>query len=244
MIQGKRNSAVLPPPLAGGAPAIVVCGLMLLLSACETTPPELADDVAVATPNTSVVHAARHSAPQKARLLNAAIPMHRLRAPAAQRNAPAVIPRRRELPDATRLDVPAATPAAAAAVPAEFEWPVEGKVLLAFGPRRKGERNDGINIEAEPGTPIHAAAAGEITYAGKLKGYGKLILIRHDNGYVTAYAHAQAIIVAVGDRVDRGEVIGLSGKSGDIDRPQLHFEIRQGIKPLDPRPLLLSSRES
>ncbi|HSC17461.1 MAG TPA: M23 family metallopeptidase [Rhizomicrobium sp.] len=228
----------------GGAAALLL--LASVLAGCGTAPPELVDDPAVSPPKISVVHVAGHFVPKKApRLLKATIQMHRLRAPAAQRNAPAIIPRRRESPDVTRLDVPAAIPAAAAAVPpAEFEWPVEGKVLLAFGPRSKGERNDGINIEAEPGTPIHAAAAGEVTYAGKLKGYGRLVLIRHDNGYVTAYAHAQAIIVAVGDRVDRGEVIGLSGKSGDIDRPQLHFEIRQGIKPLDPRPLLLSSRES
>jgi murein DD-endopeptidase MepM/ murein hydrolase activator NlpD len=126
-----------------------------------------------------------------------------------------------------------------------FEWPVEGKIIVAFGKGGDGERNDGINIAADLGTPIHAAAAGTVTYAGnELKGYGNLILIKHDNGYVTAYAHAERITVARGDRVDRGDVIGFAGATGDVTSPQLHFEIRQGVKPVDPRPLLLASRES
>ena len=77
-----------------------------------------------------------------------------------------------------------------------------------------------------------------------MKGYGNLILIRHDNGFITAYAHAQSIIVGRGDRVDRGDVIGYAGKTGDVATSQLHFEIRQGVKPVDPRPLLIASRDS
>ena len=243
MIRGTGNNSWF-----GGTAALLL--VACVLAGCETAPLELADDSAVPPPQLSVIHVARHSAPPKApRLLKTAIQVRRLRAPAVQRNAPPVTPRPRELPNTGQPEAaePFDVQTAAAKAPldsAQFEWPVDGKVLLAFGPRSKGERNDGINIEAEPGTPIHAAAAGEVTYAGKLKGYGKLILLRHDNGYITAYAHAQAIIVSAGDRVDRGEVIGLSGKSGDVDRPQLHFEIRRGIKPLDPRPLLLSARES
>ncbi len=125
-----------------------------------------------------------------------------------------------------------------------FEWPVEGRIISAFGPGSGGQRNDGINIAAELGTPIHAAAKGTVSYADKLKGYGNLILIQHDNGYVTAYAHAQSMMVSAGDRVDRGEVIGFAGKSGDVATPQLHFEIRRGVKPVDPKPLLMAARDS
>jgi murein DD-endopeptidase MepM/ murein hydrolase activator NlpD len=122
-----------------------------------------------------------------------------------------------------------------------FAWPVTGPVISAFGSVGNGEKNDGINIAATAGTPIHAAAAGTVTYAGnELKGYGNLVLIQHDDGYVTAYAHAQSISVGRGDRVEKGQVIGLSGATGDVDRPQLHFEIRKGVQPVNPRLLLAS----
>jgi murein DD-endopeptidase MepM/ murein hydrolase activator NlpD len=124
-----------------------------------------------------------------------------------------------------------------------FAWPVTGPVISAFGSVGNGEKNDGINIAASTGTPIHAAAAGTVTYAGnELKGYGNLVLIQHDDGYVTAYAHAQSISVSRGDRVERGQVIGLAGATGDVDSPQLHFEIRKGVQPVNPR-LLLASRD-
>jgi murein DD-endopeptidase MepM/ murein hydrolase activator NlpD len=132
-----------------------------------------------------------------------------------------------------------------AKAPGEFEWPVEGKVIARFGKDEGGARNDGINIAADLGTPIHAAAAGTVTYAGnELKSYGNLVLIKHENGYVTAYAHAERIAVSRGDHVDRGDVIGYAGATGDVSSPQLHFEIRQGVKPIDPKPLLVASRES
>ncbi len=122
-----------------------------------------------------------------------------------------------------------------------FVWPVVGRVILPFGGGGNGERNDGINIAAAAGTPIHAAAAGTVTYAGnELKGYGNLVLIQHDDGYVTAYAHAESISVERGDRVGKGQVIGLAGATGDVDRPQLHFEIRKGVQPINPRLLLAS----
>lgn len=128
---------------------------------------------------------------------------------------------------------------------AEFEWPVQGKIIARFGKDDDGERNDGINIAAELGTPIHAAAAGTVTYAGnELKSYGNLVLIKHENGYVTAYAHAQRITVSRGDHVDRGDVIGYAGQTGDVTSPQVHFEVRQGVKPIDPRPLLMAAKES
>ena len=112
-------------------------------------------------------------------------------------------------------------------------------MISSFGLASDGERNDGINIAAMLGAPIHAAASGTVTYAGDgLKDYGTLILIAHPGGYVTAYAHAQNISVARGDRVEKGQVIGTAGETGGVDRPQLHFEIREGLKPLNPVRLL------
>lgn len=124
-----------------------------------------------------------------------------------------------------------------------FAWPVDGSVISKFGVHGAGERNDGINIAAELGEPIHAAASGTVTYAGDgLKGYGNLILIAHADGYITAYAHADRIEVERGDRVERGEVIGTAGETGGVDRPQLHFEIRHHVKPVDPGSFLVASR--
>jgi len=125
---------------------------------------------------------------------------------------------------------------------ARFAWPIRGPVISPFGIVGNGERNDGINIAAEAGTPIHAAAAGTVTYAGdKLKGYGNLVLIQHGDGYITAYAHAETISVSRGEHVAMGQVIGFAGATGDVDRPQLHFEIRKDAHPVNPR-LLLASR--
>lgn len=123
-----------------------------------------------------------------------------------------------------------------------FVWPVMGRVLQPFGSLANGERNDGINIAARRGEPIRAAAAGTVIYAGdELKDYGNLVLIRHDDGYVTAYAHAQSISVSRGVHVAKGQVIGYAGTTGNVARPQLHFEIRHGATPVDPKPLLMAA---
>ena len=122
-----------------------------------------------------------------------------------------------------------------------FAWPVSGDVISNFGAASNGERNDGINIATEAGTPIHAAAAGTVTYSGnELKDYGNLVLIKHEDGYVTAYAHADKLIVSRGDYVTKGQVIGYAGKTGDVSSPQLHFEIRHDTQPVNPRPLLMA----
>lgn len=125
-----------------------------------------------------------------------------------------------------------------------FAWPVSGEVISDFGAANNGERNDGINISTPMDTPIHASASGTVTYSGnELKAYGNLILIRHDDGYVTAYAHADKILVVKGQAVTRGQIIGYSGSSGDVSSPQLHFEIRHDTHPVDPKGLL-AARES
>jgi murein DD-endopeptidase MepM/ murein hydrolase activator NlpD len=117
----------------------------------------------------------------------------------------------------------------------EFRWPVRGRVVLNYGPQQGGGKNDGINIAVPVGTPVKAAENGVVAYAGsELKGYGKLVLIRHDNDFVTAYAHNSEIEVKRGDKVTRGQEIGKAGQSGDVTQPQVHFEIRKGSTPLDP----------
>lgn len=122
-----------------------------------------------------------------------------------------------------------------------FAWPVSGPVISTFGAANNGERNDGINISTPMDAPIHASASGTVTYAGdELKAYGNLVLIRHDDGYVTAYAHADKILVRRGEHVTGGQVIGYSGSTGDVSSPQLHFEIRHDTRPVDPQTLLVA----
>ena len=95
------------------------------------------------------------------------------------------------------------------------------------------------------GTPIRAAASGTVTYAGnELKDYGNLVLIKHAGGYVTAYAHADRLLVRRGDFVAKGQVIGYAGQTGDVSTPQLHFEIRHGTTPVNPRSCLARARNS
>jgi murein DD-endopeptidase MepM/ murein hydrolase activator NlpD len=123
---------------------------------------------------------------------------------------------------------------ATGAVPT-FRWPVRGKVITAYGAKANGKSNDGINLAVPEGTPVKAADDGIVTYSGnELKSYGNLILIKHPNGYVTAYAHASELLVKRGDTIKRGQVIAKSGQSGEVQSPQLHFEIRKGQSPVDP----------
>jgi murein DD-endopeptidase MepM/ murein hydrolase activator NlpD len=116
-----------------------------------------------------------------------------------------------------------------------FRWPVRGRVIAGFGAKPNGQQNDGINLAVPEGTAIRAAEDGVVAYAGnELKGYGNLILVRHANGFVTAYAHTSEIMVKRNDQVRRGQVIAKSGQSGTVTSPQLHFEIRKGSAPVDP----------
>jgi murein DD-endopeptidase MepM/ murein hydrolase activator NlpD len=116
-----------------------------------------------------------------------------------------------------------------------FLWPVPGKVVARFGPVTGGTQNDGINISAAEGTPVVAADAGTVAYAGnELRGYGNLILIKHADGWMTAYAHNSKLLVTRGQKVQRGQVIGRVGTTGAVSEPQLHFEVRRGSRALDP----------
>ena len=126
-----------------------------------------------------------------------------------------------------------------------MRWPVRGKIISGFGPKANGLKNEGINIAVPEGTSIRAADSGVVAYAGnELKGYGNLVLIRHENGYVTAYAHAKELFVKRGDTVKRGDVIAKAGQTGSVSSPQLHFEVRKGAVALDPMKFLSSSTAS
>jgi murein DD-endopeptidase MepM/ murein hydrolase activator NlpD len=130
-------------------------------------------------------------------------------------------------------------PKAAADATPGFRWPVRGRIIASFGPKPNGQQNDGIDVAVPENTPIKAAEDGEVAYAGnELKGYGNLVLVKHPNGYVTAYAHAKELLVKRGDKIKRGDVIAKSGQSGNVDAPQLHFEVRKGSAPVDPMQFL------
>jgi murein DD-endopeptidase MepM/ murein hydrolase activator NlpD len=120
-----------------------------------------------------------------------------------------------------------------------FHWPVRGQLIAGFGSTINGQQNHGINVAVPEDTSIRAAEGGIVVYAGsQLKSYGNLLLVRHPNGYVTVYAHAKQLLVKSGDEIKRGQVIAKSGRSGDVDTPQVHFEIRKASAPIDPMPYL------
>ena len=115
-----------------------------------------------------------------------------------------------------------------------FIWPVHGDILSPFGVKGVGRRNDGIDIKASQGTSVHAAASGEVVYAGdQVPGFGNLVLIKHADGWVTAYAHLDRASVHMRQSVTQGDEIGQVGQSGGVFEPQLHFEIRYAPRPTD-----------
>lgn len=145
-------------------------------------------------------------------------------------------------PEAPRTAVAAATVPAAPAKPApssngrlRFVWPVAGDVISGFGPKSGGQHNDGLNIQAAKGATVRAAEAGVVAYAGdEIRGFGNLVLIKHDGTYMTAYAHNDTLLVKQGDRVTRGQPIARVGNTGHVTVPQLHFEVRKAGTPVDP----------
>ena len=136
---------------------------------------------------------------------------------------------------APRTELAALPPPRVGRANGRFLWPVHGQLLSDYGTGAGGTRNDGINIAAPAGTTVLAADAGIVAYAGnELRGYGNLVLIKHANGWMTAYAHNSALLVKRGQRVRRGQAIARIGATGAVSRPQLHFEVRHGAKALDP----------
>lgn len=151
---------------------------------------------------------------------------------------PNALPRQR-----VRVSSSVATPPEALSYQgSNFIWPIRGKIVGAFGPSGTGLRNDGINIAAPAGTPVQASDAGVVAYAGNgIKGFGNLILLKHNSGWMTAYAHNAETLVQRGDTVRRGQRIARVGATGNVSRPQLHFEIRKGSQALDPQKYLRRS---
>ena len=116
-----------------------------------------------------------------------------------------------------------------------FLWPLNGKVISQYGIKNNGKRNDGINISAKLGSSVIAAENGIVAYAGnELKGLGNLVIIKHDKDYMTIYAHNETILVHKGENVKRGDKIATVGKTGRVTTPQLHFEIREKTKSINP----------
>jgi len=140
-----------------------------------------------------------------------------------------------------RPTAPIKTPTTVASVREEevstesFRWPVRGRIISDFGAKPGGGRNEGVNLAVPEGTAVHAADDGTVIYSGnELKGYGNLILVRHSEGWVSAYAHNSELKVKRGDSIRRGDVVALAGATGSVSQPQVHFELRRGNKPVDP----------
>ena len=146
-------------------------------------------------------------------------------------------------PAPTKTSVPAAPRkrfvAPSLAGSSGFSWPVQGEIIAEFGPSQRGVHNDGVNIAASEGASVGAAAKGRVAFVGtNIKSFGKLVLVKHDGGIISAYAHLGDISVTEGDIVTAGQSIGTIGRSGRVDSPQLHFEIRKSRQPVDPRSLI------
>jgi murein DD-endopeptidase MepM/ murein hydrolase activator NlpD len=194
----------------------------------KSEPPQLAAASAPKKPAAPAVGtaAARPSEPAKARTA-AATPAQ----PQPSKPKPQEVAKAEPSDDA---DASLATGAVKSDAP-QFRWPARGRVISRFG----GDGNDGINISVPEGTSVRAAEDGTVAYVGdEIKGYGKLVLIRHANGWVSAYANNADLLVKKGETVKRGQVLAKSGQTGNVASPQLHFELRKGKTPVDPQQYL------
>ena len=237
--------ATAPTPLARPTPPPARVTLAPLMTASVALPPAKpvapapSEPVATAPVTTApVIAAPTPLAPRTATRFTAT--------PAPLPAASAVAaPTPQPLPSAPPAAPMVATAAELAAARGRFVWPVRGEVLSAFGPRGPGQRNDGLNIAVTEGESIRAAATGEVVYAGdQVPGFGKLVLLKHPDGWVTAYAHLSEITVKMREQVRQSAELGKAGRTGAVPSPQLHFEVRHApspqerARPVDPMPLL------
>ena len=251
---------VLPPQVAAGTPA---AGAPLVSALSPVVPPTGSNGGVTTTPLPPVpVPAAPVSATGAPQVLALPAPPQPVAvpvpppvpprpAPVAPENtdeeAPLPANAKVSPPEPENGGPPAATAAAPSAAVASlvenhrvptaplFTWPVSGKIISTFGPAVGGTHNDGINIQAPEGTTVVAAETGIVAYAGnELRGFGNLLLVKHDGGWVTAYAHNQVLLVKKGDKVRRGQAIARVGSTGGVSGAQLHFELRSGTKAIDP----------
>ena len=122
-----------------------------------------------------------------------------------------------------------------------FLWPVQGSIITYFGKQKGGRKNDGINILSVKGNPVRAAMGGKVVYRGnELLAWGNLIIIKHKNNWTTAYAHLDKLLVRKGETIKTGDIIASVGATGNVDKSQLHFQVRKNSKPLDPIKFLKS----
>ncbi|MEX2128669.1 MAG: peptidoglycan DD-metalloendopeptidase family protein [Xanthobacteraceae bacterium] len=158
-------------------------------------------------------------------------PSHRAEAPAPATTAAA--PQTEKAAAVTPVEEPEETRSLGGSP--QFRWPVRGRVISGYGAKANGQQNDGINLAVPEGTEVKAAENGVVAYAGnELKGYGNLVLLRHSDGWMTAYAHNSQLMVKRGDNVRRGQTVARAGSTGGVASPQVHFEIRKGSTPVDP----------
>jgi murein DD-endopeptidase MepM/ murein hydrolase activator NlpD len=221
-------------------PATVVASAAPPLPAAAPLPPAVTSAPLPAPPGAA---SAPVSAPQVVSVSPNAAPAAAVPVPGPAPIAPAAATPPVSAPISTPTQTAALPPAPLPAPPAQsghgFIWPLKGDVILDYGTTGHGQHNDGINIAAARGTPVMAAESGVVAYAGnELRGFGNLLLIKHEGGWMTAYAHNDALLVKRGDVVKRGQKIAKVGDSGGVSQPQLHFEVRQGTRAVDPATVL------
>ena len=216
---------MLPASVGGSAPQTTVTGVSPAVTSAQQN--------AVTAPTAS-------AAPQSAVTVTSLPPPGAAAAsppPAPAATAPVSAPISN--PTQTAALPPAVLPEPPAKSGRGFIWPLKGEVLAEYGTTSKGQHNDGINIAAPRGTPVIAAESGVVAYAGnELRGFGNLLLIKHEGGWMTAYAHNDTLLVKRGDTVKRGQKIAKVGDSGGVTQTQLHFEVRQGTRAVDPATVL------
>jgi murein DD-endopeptidase MepM/ murein hydrolase activator NlpD len=225
-----KQAAALAPTLAPKlAPALAPAAAKV-----DATKAAAADKLANAKANAKAVAAVdpKVASKEKAAAEKAALAAKKIEAAKAVKTKVAeeapVVDKRAKV---AAVEAPETTSSTPADSKPEFRWPARGRIIQGF---RTGT-NDGINIALPEGTSVKAAESGVVAYAGsELKGYGNLVLIRHPNGYVSAYAHNGEVAVKRGETVKRGQTIAKSGQSGNVASPQLHFELRKGSTPVDP----------
>ena len=216
-----------PPTQQAMTPPRVAPPPMAAVSSVPIPPPQTA---AVATPPPPASTAGARLPPDVVPLDQQPPPVSASGAPPAPgRNAAAAQPA-----PGGPVPPPAAEPASG-----RFPWPVRGRILANYGAATSGARNEGINIGAPLGTPVRSVDSGTVAYVGnEVKGYGNLVLVKHTNGWISAYAHLGDVTVKKGDTVSAGEVVAKVGDTGGVGVPQLHFELRRGQKPVDPKEFL------
>ena len=222
------------PAVAQAKPAVAQAKPVMAAAKPQPAAPAKTQTVAQKAAPAPAAHTAKAAPAAAATVAAASPPPAAAPAPAAPPPAPAAP--KAQVAQAQQKDDEPSEKVGSGAHP-EFRWPARGRVIQTF----TSGGNDGINIALPEGTQVKAAEAGVVAYAGNgLKGYGNLVLIKHPNGFVSAYAHNGEISVKAGDQVTRGQTIAKSGQTGDVPTPQLHFELRKGKTPVDPMGYLAS----